>query len=72
MASKAKDRADAPAGLGTEESRVLECFAGGAILAPDALVRLTGLPSHQLSATLMLLELKRLVAKRVDGAFERR
>ncbi len=71
-ASKTKDHVHAPAGLNAEESRVLECFAGGAILAPDALVALTGLPSYQLSATLMMLELKRLVAKRVDGAFERR
>ena len=67
-----KAGANAPAGLGAEESRVLECFAGGAILAPDALVAMTGLPSHLLSATLMMLELKRLVAKRVDGTFERR
>jgi hypothetical protein len=28
------------------------------------------MPAHELGATLMLLELKRLVVKRVDGAFE--
>ena len=71
-AGAAKAHPGTPAGLGADEARVLECFAGGAILAPDALVALTGLPSHQLSATLMMLELKRLVAKRVNGTFERR
>jgi hypothetical protein len=30
------------------------------------------LPADRLSATLMLLELKRLIAKRADGAFETR
>ena len=44
----------------------------GAILAPDALAGLTELSAAQLSATLMMLELKRLVAKRADGAFEAR
>jgi hypothetical protein len=33
---------------------------------------LTGLSSAQLSAGLMMLELKRAVAKRADGAFEAR
>ncbi len=60
------------ANLGADETKVLACFAGGAILSPDALVSTTGLPSHSLSATLMMLELKRLVAKRADGAFEAR
>ncbi len=62
----------AVANLGADETKVLACFAGGAILSPDALVSATGLPSHSLSATLMMLELKRLVAKRADGAFEAR
>ena len=39
---------------------------------PDALTAQTGLPAAQLSSTLMMLELKRLVAKRADGAFEAR
>jgi DNA processing protein len=59
-------------GLGEEEQRVLECFRGGSILNIDALVGLTQMPAHELGATLMLLELKRLVVKRVDGAFEAR
>jgi DNA processing protein len=58
--------------LNPEEAQVFECFRGGAILSPDALATQTGLPAAQLSATLMMLELKRLVAKRADGAFEAR
>ena len=61
-----------PANLTEEEAKVFECFRGGAILAPDALAEQTGLAAAQLSATLMMLELKRLVAKRSDGAFEAR
>ncbi len=59
-----------PANLTDEEARVFECFRGGSILTPDALATLTGLSAAQLSATLMMLELKRLIAKRADGAFE--
>lgn len=68
--------ADAAAGrpnnLSTEEAQVFECFRGGAILAPDAISSQTGLDAAQLSSTLMMLELKRLVVKRADGAFEAR
>lgn len=62
----------APAGLSPEESAVWACFAGGAILAPDAIVAQTGLSAPQVSAALMMLEIKRAVAKRTDGAFEAR
>ena len=61
-----------PANLTEDEARVYECFRGGAILAPDTLAAQTGLSAAQLSATLMMLELKRLIAKRADGAFEAR
>ncbi|MSU47709.1 MAG: DNA-protecting protein DprA [Opitutus sp.] len=61
-----------PANLTEDEAKVFECFRGGAILAPDALGGMTGFSAAQLSATLMMLELKRLVAKRSDGAFEAR
>lgn len=61
-----------PANLTEDEAKVFECFRGGAILAPDALAAQTGLGAAQLSATLMMLELKRLIAKRADGAFEAR
>ena len=61
-----------PANLTADEAKVFECFRGGAILVPDAIAAQTGLTPAQLSATLMMLELKRLVAKRADGAFEAR
>jgi DNA processing protein len=64
--------AEAPSGLTTEEERVFNCFRGGAILTPDALAEQTGLPAAEISPTLMMLELKRLVAKRADGAYEAR
>jgi DNA processing protein len=68
----AEAAAGRPANLTAEEGSVFECFQGGSILAPDALAAQTGLSAAQISATLMMLELKRLVAKRADGAFEAR
>jgi DNA processing protein len=62
----------AAARLTETETKVYEVFAGGAILTPDTLARQTGLGSGELSATLMMLELKRLVQKRADGTFEAR
>lgn len=61
-----------PANLNADEARVFEQFRGGAILSPDALAQQTGMAAATLSATLMMLELKRLIAKRADGAFEAR
>lgn len=61
-----------PANLTPDEARVFECFRGGGILTPDTLAAETGLSAAALSATLMMLELKRLIAKRADGAFEAR
>jgi DNA processing protein len=55
-----------------DEARVLACFAGGEILSLDALAGQTGKSAAELSATLMMLELKRRVAKRADGMFEAR
>jgi DNA processing protein len=68
----AEASAGRPANLTADEARVLACFQGGAILAVDALAGQTGLSAAQLSAILMMLELKRLIAKRADGAFEAR
>ncbi len=66
----------APAGepgtLTADEGRVLDCFRGGALLSLDALAAVTGRPAAELSAILMMLELKRCVAKRADGTFEAR
>jgi DNA processing protein len=68
----AEAAAERPANLTPEEERVLACFRGGAILSPDTLNELTGLAAAELSPALMMLELKRLVAKRADGSFEAR
>ncbi len=59
-----------PAGLSDEESLVFACFRGGGILTVDAIAGLTGRGAGEISATLLLLELKRIVRKRADGAFE--
>ena len=58
--------------LSEDERRVLESLKGGSILVIDALVAATGLGAPQVSAALMMLELKRLVTKRADGCFEAR
>jgi DNA processing protein len=60
------------AGLSEVEAAVLEQFRGGALLTLDALSSQTGRSTADLSATLMMLELKRLIAKRADGTFEAR
>lgn len=60
------------AGLNEVESAVLEQFRGGSMLTLDTLAAQTGRATSELSATLMMLELKRLIAKRADGTFEAR
>lgn len=61
-----------PQALSEEEATVFACFAGGEMLGPDALAVATGFSAAQISATLMMLELKRLISKRADGTFEAR
>jgi DNA processing protein len=68
----AEAAAGRPANLTADEAAVFECFRGGAMLSIDALAGQTGRAAAQLSATLMMLELKRLIAKRADGTFEAR
>lgn len=58
--------------LSSEEEAVLRCFDGGAIVSIDHLAAGTSLSIAQVSSTLMMLELKRLVVKRSDGCFEAR
>lgn len=62
----------ASGGLTPAESAVLTQLAGGARLTTDALTAATGLAAAEVSAALMMLELKRRVAKRADGSFEAR
>jgi DNA processing protein len=56
--------------LSEAEARVLGSLSGGGILPLDAIVEQSGLASHEVASTLMLLELKRRVAKHADGCFE--
>ncbi|MDR2674768.1 MAG: DNA-processing protein DprA [Opitutaceae bacterium] len=60
------------AGLSGPEAAVMACFAGGAMPTPDAIAAQTGRKAAEISATLMMLELKRHIAKRADGSFEAR
>ena len=54
------------------EKQVYACFSGGALVSSDQVSGLTGMETGELSATLMMLELKRLIVKRADGSFEAR
>ncbi len=70
-----KTAAAGPAGgaeLTGDEATVWACFQGGALLSPDAISAHTALPSARVSAALMMLEIKRRIAKRSDGTFEAR
>jgi len=58
--------------LTAEERTVFECLHGGALLTLDDLAGKTGLPLEALSPALMMLELKRLLVRRMDGAYELR
>ncbi len=60
----------AAAALAPDEAAVLDRFSGGGVLTADALAAGTGIPAGRLSAALMALELKQLIARRLDGAFE--
>ncbi|MEC7287447.1 MAG: hypothetical protein VXU42_02015 [Verrucomicrobiota bacterium] len=46
---------------------MLDCFKGVELCLPDQISQQLNRSSAQVSATLMGLELKRLVAKRADG-----
>lgn len=58
--------------LTAPEQRLVECLRGGALLGIDDIVSATGMAAPEVSAALMMLELKRLVSKRADGTFEAR
>lgn len=62
----------AASNLTEDEKRVYACFAGGAMVSLDQVSAQTGMATSSLSATLMMLELKRLIVKRADGTFEAR
>jgi DNA processing protein len=62
----------AASNLTSGEKKVYGCFSGGALLIPDQISELSGVDTADLAATLMLLELKRLIVKRGDGSYEGR
>lgn len=53
------------------EEKIIGCLADGAIRHTNDITALTGLPLHVVNSNLLLLELKRAVAKRADGSYER-
>lgn len=58
--------------LSDDERAVMEPLLEGDALSRDALAEKTGLPVAAVSATLLMLELKRRIGKRADGTYERR
>lgn len=62
----------AASNLTAEEKLAYACFSAGAMVGMDQIREQTHLPTSQLAATLMMLELKRLIVKRADGTFEAR
>lgn len=56
--------------LTDEEAEIMAHLHNGESLSMDRLGALTGRPSHEISPLLMMLELKRLVVKKIDGHFE--
>ncbi|MGZ0654008.1 DNA-processing protein DprA [Coraliomargarita sp. W4R53] len=58
--------------LSALEREVLECFTGGELCLPDRISQQLNRSPAEVSATLMGLEIKRLIAKRGDGRFEAR
>ena len=58
------------ANVSEAEQAVLNCFTGGEMIAIDVISERLSKSAAEVSATLMGLELKRLVVKRADGRFE--
>src|SRR6185312_3914853 len=57
--------------LTEDEQAALDRFADGAVLGADALAGLVGWPAPRVAAALMMLEIKQLVVRRLDGAYEK-
>lgn len=60
------------AGMSEDAQKIFTLLQGGKTAFPDELATQTELPSARVSATLLMLELKRLVVKKADGRFEAR
>lgn len=57
-------------GLSAEAQKILSHLQSGEALSPDTLSGRTGLPFPLVSATLLLLELDRIVSRKTDGSYE--
>jgi len=57
-------------GLNGDEGSVLGAFRGGEILGTDGIGSLTGLPVPRVASALVMLELKGLVFRQLDGRYE--
>jgi DNA processing protein len=55
---------------GSVEEKILNALSGGMSLSLDALAKRTGIPVPALSASLLMMELNRLVSKTADSAYE--
>lgn len=67
---KAPPQRTASENLSAEAQKILSLLQNGDALTPDALAERTTLPFPLVSATLLLLELDRLVARKADGTYE--
>jgi len=73
IAQKGRDAAaGVPPNLTDVEAAVYAIFKGGEVLSPDDVAAKAKRSASEVSATLMMLELKRLIAKRPDGLYEQR
>lgn len=66
------ERRQLPQNLSEGEGRVLEALEGGEVLLLEEVAGRCGARVQEVAASLMMLELTRLVSKRADGRFERR
>jgi len=67
-----EEKPASPSNLTEHEAQVLACFVGGSILTPDTIAAQTGLSAASLAPTLMMLELKHCLTRRLDGSWESR
>jgi len=69
-ATEGENPTSPPSALTDQEAKILACFAGGSILKPDTIAAQTGLSAATLAPTLMMLELKHFLTRRLDGSWE--
>ena len=66
-----EETAEAPKpNLSNEEQAIFDILKQGEALSQESIMQQCGQPAHVTAPTLMSLELKRLISKRLDGKFE--